>query len=68
MPLNLMVDDYDHNYITLSWSPPETPNGIVDLYRVTYQGFNDESLINEVLYAYILLMSTLIGHTNLVNA
>ena len=48
MPSNLMVDDYDHNYITLSWSPPETPNGIVDLYRVTYQGFKDESLINEV--------------------
>ena len=48
MPSGLTLDDYDHNYITLSWSLPETSNGIVDLYRVTYQGFKDESLSNEV--------------------
>ena len=48
MPSSLMVDDYDHNFITLSWLVPETPNGIVDLYRVTYQGFKDESLIDKV--------------------
>ena len=63
MPLSLMVDDYDHNYITLSWSPPETPNGIVDLYRVTYQGFKDESLIDKVLIClHLLLLLTMCSY------
>ena len=52
MPSSLMVDDYDHNFITLSWLPPETPNGIVDLYRVTYQSFKDDNMTEEV---YIIL-------------
>ena len=46
MPSSLTVDDYDHNYIALSWQPPEIPYGNVDLYRIRYQGFKD--LDNEV--------------------
>ena len=60
MPSSLMVDGYDHNFITLSWLPPETPNGIVDLYRVTYQGFKDDGLIDEVyagIYEYANVLS-----------
>ena len=48
MPTGIVVNDYDYNYITLSWLPPETPNGILELYGVTYQGFKKESLVDEV--------------------
>ena len=53
MPSHLTVDDCDNNFITLSWLPPETPNGIVDLYRVTYQGFKDDYLTEVYVNVHI---------------
>ena len=53
VPSHLTVDDCDHNFITLSWLPPETPNGIVDLYRVTYQGFKNDYLTEVYVNVHI---------------
>jgi hypothetical protein len=41
-PEILTVVGYGHSHILLSWRPPETPYGIVDAYRVRYQGFKTE--------------------------
>ena len=53
-PSGLEVDDKDHDFISLSWGPPDTPNGIVEMYRIIYQPYKDESLINKVsIYTYV---------------
>ena len=48
MPSGLVEESKDHDFISLSWMPPDTPYGIVETYRVAYEGFKDESLIGQV--------------------
>ena len=50
MPVNLTVVNYDHNFIYLSWSPPETSYGNLEGYRIVYQGFKQN--IEEVYVMY----------------
>lgn len=36
-PVNLTVEDTGPSTATLTWSPPEKPNGVIQLYEVLYE-------------------------------
>ena len=46
MPVNLTVVGHDFDFVSLTWIPPAIPYGIIEMYRISYQGFKQE--ISEV--------------------
>ena len=44
MPTSLRVVDVTYTTITLSWSPPDMPNGIIMDYHLQYRRANSSSL------------------------
>ena len=42
-PRSLMIVDVTATEVTLSWMPPDTPNGIISSYRVQYRRTDSSS-------------------------
>ena len=65
-PTSLMVVDVGDTTVTLSWMPPDPPNGIITDYRVRYRergsngGFMGQDLMNTSLTSTVtnLMMGT----------
>ena len=45
-PRSLMVVDVTDTTVTLSWMPPDPPNGIITQYQIQYRGTNSSSFSN----------------------
>ncbi|XP_065914678.1 protein sidekick-1-like isoform X2 [Dysidea avara] len=45
-PCSLTVDTIQQRFVTLSWMPPDTPNGIIIQYEVQYSVNSTTSLVN----------------------
>lgn len=45
-PVNLMVDDTTPSTATLTWSPPEKANGVIQYYEVMYENESYSALMN----------------------
>ncbi|KAM3608908.1 uncharacterized protein V6R79_006653 [Siganus canaliculatus] len=45
-PVNLTVRDISPSTATLAWSPPEKPNGVIQLYEILYENESHSAMMN----------------------
>ena len=43
-PVALRAELIGNNTVQLTWEPPESPNGVIDGYQITYTG-HEQSLV-----------------------
>ena len=54
-PLDPSVELVNSTAVTLKWSPPDSPNGNLLYYRITFYGYKTDSKVSQIYTAEFLI-------------